>query len=91
MAISTHPYITGVPHRIKYYDMIFNYIRQFAGVVFMTGSEFLTGTLALPSVTFRQCPCRAEARRQDSFMRTIWHKNKSFPRAKRARHLRRGA
>jgi allantoinase len=41
MAISTHPYITGVPHRIKYYDMIFNYIRQFAGVVFMTGSEIL--------------------------------------------------
>jgi hypothetical protein len=33
--------ITGVPHRIKYYDMIFNYIRQFAGVVFMTGSEIL--------------------------------------------------
>jgi allantoinase len=30
-----------VPHRIKYYDMIFNYIRQFAGVVFMTGSEIL--------------------------------------------------
>jgi len=41
MAISTHPYITGVPHRIKYYDMIFNYICQFAGVVFMTGSEIL--------------------------------------------------
>jgi peptidoglycan/xylan/chitin deacetylase (PgdA/CDA1 family) len=41
MAISTHPYITGVPHRIKYYDMIFEYIRQFAGVVFMTGSEIL--------------------------------------------------
>ena len=41
MAISTHPYITGVPHRIKYYDMIFDYIRQFSGVVFMTGSEIL--------------------------------------------------
>ncbi len=41
MAISTHPYITGVPHRIKYYDMIFDYIRQFEGVVFMTGSEIL--------------------------------------------------
>jgi hypothetical protein len=41
MAISTHPYITGVPHRIKYYEMIFDYIRQFAGVVFMTGSEIL--------------------------------------------------
>lgn len=41
MAISTHPYITGVPHRIKYYDMIFEYIRQFAGVLFLTGSEIL--------------------------------------------------
>ena len=41
MAISTHPYITGVPHRIKYYDRIFEYIRQFEGVVFMTGSEIL--------------------------------------------------
>ncbi len=41
MAISTHPYITGVPHRIKYYNMIFDYIRQFEGVVFMTGSEIL--------------------------------------------------
>ena len=41
MCISTHPYITGVPHRIKYYNMIFDYIRQFEGVVFMTGSELL--------------------------------------------------
>ena len=41
MCISTHPYITGVPHRIKYYNMIFEYMRQFEGVVFMTGSEIL--------------------------------------------------
>ena len=41
MCVSTHPYITGVPHRIKYYDMIWEYIRQFDGVVFMTGSEIL--------------------------------------------------
>ena len=41
MCVSTHPYITGVPHRIKYYDMIWEYIRQFHGVVFMTGSEIL--------------------------------------------------
>ena len=41
MCISTHPYISGVPHRIKYYDMIFEYIKQFEGVVFMTGSEIL--------------------------------------------------
>ena len=41
MCISTHPYISGVPHRIKYYDMIFEYIKQFEEVVFMTGSEIL--------------------------------------------------
>lgn len=41
MAVSTHPYITGVPHRIKYYEKIFEYIRQFPDVVFMTGSEIL--------------------------------------------------
>jgi allantoinase len=41
MAISTHPYITGVPYRIKYFEMIFDYIKQFEGVVFMTGSEIL--------------------------------------------------
>jgi allantoinase len=41
MAISTHPYITGVPHRIGYFDKIFEYISQFQGVVYMTGSEIL--------------------------------------------------
>jgi len=41
MCISTHPYISGVPHRIKYYEMIFDYVKQFEGVVFMTGSEIL--------------------------------------------------
>ncbi len=41
MAVSTHPYITGVPYRIKYYNRIWEYIRQFQGVVFMTGSEIL--------------------------------------------------
>jgi allantoinase len=41
MCVSTHPYITGVAHRIKYYNMIFEYISQFEGVVFMTGSEIL--------------------------------------------------
>jgi len=41
MCVSTHPYITGAAHRIKYYDMIFDYIRQHDDVVFMTGSEIL--------------------------------------------------
>ena len=41
MAMSTHPYITGVPHRIRYYDQIFEYIKGHEGVLFMTGSEIL--------------------------------------------------
>jgi len=41
MAISTHPYVTGVPYRIKYFDQIFEYIKQHDGVLFMTGSEIL--------------------------------------------------
>ena len=41
MCISTHPYITGAAHRIRYYDAIFEYMSRFEGVVFMTGSEIL--------------------------------------------------
>ena len=41
MCVSTHPYITGAAHRIKYYDQIFEYIRGHDDVVFMTGSEIL--------------------------------------------------
>jgi len=41
MAIAVHPYITGAPHRIKYFDRIFEYLKQHTGVVFMTGSEIL--------------------------------------------------
>jgi peptidoglycan/xylan/chitin deacetylase (PgdA/CDA1 family) len=41
MAVSTHPYITGVPYRIKYYNQIWEYIRQFNDVLFMTGAEIL--------------------------------------------------
>ncbi len=41
MCVSTHPYITGAAHRIKYYGKIFEYIRQHDDVIFMTGSEIL--------------------------------------------------
>jgi hypothetical protein len=41
MAIAVHPYITGVPHRICYFDRIFQYIKSHHGVLFMTGSEIL--------------------------------------------------
>lgn len=41
MAIAVHPYITGAPHRIKYFNQIFEYFKQHSGAVFMTGSEIL--------------------------------------------------
>jgi hypothetical protein len=41
MAIAVHPYLTGAPHRIKYFDQIFDYIKGKDGVIFMTGSEIV--------------------------------------------------
>ena len=37
MAISIHPYVTGVPHRIRFLDELIAYIRQKPGIAFMTG------------------------------------------------------
>ncbi|HYM92346.1 MAG TPA: polysaccharide deacetylase family protein [bacterium] len=41
LPIAVHPYITGVPHRIKYFDMIYAYLRAKSGVLFWTGAEIL--------------------------------------------------
>ena len=41
MAIVCHPYIVGVPHRIKYFRRIFETIRQKPGVLFWTGEQIL--------------------------------------------------
>lgn len=41
MAIAVHPYLTGVPHRIGYFEQIFQYIKEHDGVVFMRGSDIL--------------------------------------------------
>ena len=45
MAISIHPYLTGVPHRIKYlealYDHILGHNEKHGGVVMWTGAEIL--------------------------------------------------
>ena len=45
MAISIHPYLTGVPHRIKYLEMLYDYIlghhEKHGGVVMWTGAEIL--------------------------------------------------
>lgn len=41
MAISIHPYLTGVPHRIKYLEELYDYILGHEGVLMWTGSEIL--------------------------------------------------
>lgn len=41
MGLAVHPYLTGQPHRIKYFDAIFEYLKGHEGVRFMTGSEIL--------------------------------------------------
>jgi peptidoglycan/xylan/chitin deacetylase (PgdA/CDA1 family) len=41
MAISIHPYLTGVPHRIKYLEALYDYIIGHEGAVMWTGGEIL--------------------------------------------------
>jgi allantoinase len=41
MAISVHPYITGVPHRIGYLEKLYEYILQRPGVLMWTGEQIL--------------------------------------------------
>ena len=46
MAIATHPYLTGVPHRAKHFELMLDYLLAQQDVVFMTGSEILDWYLA---------------------------------------------
>jgi allantoinase len=39
MAISIHPYITGVPHRIRYFEELLDYVLSHENVAFMTASD----------------------------------------------------
>ena len=39
MALAVHPYISGVPHRIKYFEAVYDYMKKKAGVWFTTGEE----------------------------------------------------
>jgi len=41
MAISLHPYISGVPHRIAYVEKLYEHIRQRPGVCLWTGEQIL--------------------------------------------------
>ena len=39
MAMAVHPYNSGVPHRIKYFEAVYDYMRKKKGVWFTTGEE----------------------------------------------------
>jgi len=39
MSLSVHPYITGVPHRIKYFEAVYDYLRKQKGVWMTTAAE----------------------------------------------------
>jgi allantoinase len=41
MAIAVHPYISGVPHRIKYFERVLKHLKAQDGVVFWTGEQIL--------------------------------------------------
>jgi len=41
MAISIHPYLTGVPHRIRYLEALLDHVVAQPDVVLMTGEEIL--------------------------------------------------
>ncbi|MGN6388597.1 MAG: polysaccharide deacetylase family protein, partial [Burkholderiaceae bacterium] len=41
MAISIHPYLTGVPHRIRYLEALYDHILSHEGVMLCTGEEIL--------------------------------------------------
>ncbi len=47
MAISVHPYITGVPHRIAYLERLYEYIAQRPGVLLWKGEQILDWYLEL--------------------------------------------
>ena len=41
MAISVHPYISGVPHRIGYLERLYAHIKAKPGVAFWAGEKIL--------------------------------------------------
>jgi len=41
MAIAVHPYVSGVPHRIKYFEAIYDYMKEKRGVLFWKGEDIL--------------------------------------------------
>lgn len=46
MAISVHPYLSGVPHRIGYLEQLYDYVLGHEGVLVWTGEQILDWFLA---------------------------------------------
>jgi hypothetical protein len=41
LSICSHPYLSGVPHRIKYFRKIYEDLAKAPGVVFWTGDQVI--------------------------------------------------
>ena len=41
MSIAVHPYISGTPYRIRYFEQVLNALKKKPGVVFWTGEEIM--------------------------------------------------
>ena len=53
MSLAIHPYISGQPHRIKYLEAIFDYVRRFDGVLHWNGAQILDWYKTAANVKFK--------------------------------------
>ena len=61
MAIAVHPYISGVPHRIRYFEKIYAYMKKRPGVLFWKGEDVLDWYRSVTKATGgRRPPIREE-------------------------------
>lgn len=49
MCLSVHPFLMGVPHRIKYLELALEYVASHKDVWFATGSEIIQAFSAMPA------------------------------------------
>src|SRR5882724_3717658 len=53
MALAIHPYISGQPHRIKYLEAIYDYVRRFDGVLHWNGAQILDLYKPVANIKFK--------------------------------------
>jgi hypothetical protein len=46
MSIAVHPYISGTPYRIKYFEQVLAALKKKPGVVFWTGEQIMNWYMA---------------------------------------------